>query len=63
LKQEVQKARSLVEVDRGNVVARGGVVVLVQTDKPIAEWEQLASRELTNVEWVWKEDLFSASKA
>ena len=50
--------RSQLEADKSNVVARGGVIVLVQTDKPIAEWEQLASRELANVEWVWKEDLF-----
>jgi len=51
--------RRQLKADASDVVAHGGVVVLVPTDKPISEWAPIAKRSVTNVEWTWKENLFA----
>lgn len=59
VKRDLQATRGQLKAEARDIVARGGVVVLVPTDKPIHEWDPVARRELSHVNWVWKEDLFA----
>ncbi|GAB7339036.1 hypothetical protein MBLNU457_5698t2 [Dothideomycetes sp. NU457] len=59
VKRDLQDMRGQLNAQAEDKVAHGGVVVLVPTDKPIHEWDPIARRELSHVDWVWKEDLFA----
>jgi len=59
VKHDLQAMRGQLKAEAGGNVAHGGVVVLVPTDKPIHEWDPIATRELSHVEWIWKEDVFA----
>jgi len=63
LRQDLQRTRSELQAHEGDGVVEGGQLVLVPTDKPISEWEPVARRDVPNMYWVWKGDLFADSAA
>ncbi|PNS19871.1 Phosphoribosylaminoimidazole-succinocarboxamide synthase [Sphaceloma murrayae] len=51
--QDLVRAKAILKPARDGTVARGGVIVLVPTDKEIEQWKPIASRKVDDVVWRW----------
>ncbi|THX25281.1 2, 3 cyclic phosphodiesterase [Aureobasidium pullulans] len=53
LQEDCRKAGRSVESHDDGTVAKGGSIVLVDTSKPIDQWDIIAERALPDVKWEW----------
>ena len=54
---DLRKVRQDVGNDKENGwCCKAGSVILVPTDKPINEWNEIAIRHMPLIEWYWKLD-------
>lgn len=53
LEEDCRKAARCIQADDDGVVVKGGSLVLVDTSKPIDQWDIIAERDLPSLLWAW----------